>query len=51
MNMEKEWEPNDYQGKREDQIQRNYRILALSIILIWLFFMGLLVYKFINFLF
>ena len=45
--MEKEWNPNDYQGRRRDQVQLNYRILAFSIVVFWLYFMGILVYKFI----
>jgi hypothetical protein len=49
--MEKEWNPNDYQGRREDQYKRNYRILAFLIIVLWLYGMGLLVYELIKFLF
>jgi hypothetical protein len=51
MIMKKNWNPNDYQERREDQVERNYRILAFSIIVFWLYLMGILVYKFINFLF
>ena len=49
--MEKEWNPNDYQGRREDQYKRNYRILAFTIAVLWLYCVGLLVYEFIKLLF
>ena len=49
--MEKEWNPNDYQGRREDQYKRNYRILAFTIAVLWLYCVGVLVYEFIKLLF
>jgi len=49
--MGKDWNLNDFQGRSKNHVERNYRILAFSIIVFWLYLMGILVYKFINFLF
>jgi membrane-bound acyltransferase YfiQ involved in biofilm formation len=47
----KEWKPNDYQGRRRDQVERNYRILGFSIVIGWLFIFFLGLYSLINYIF
>ena len=49
--MKKEWDPNEYQGRSQKKVERNYRVFAISIVLGWLGLFGLLIYKLINFLF
>jgi hypothetical protein len=51
MSMEEKWDPSDHQGRRQDQTQRNYRILAFTIIFMWLYAFGMLLYESISYLF
>jgi len=48
--MEK-WNPNDFQGRSRDQVERNYRILAIILVLGWLFGTGFVLYKIIDYIF
>ena len=47
----KEWNPNDYQGRSRDQVERNYRVFALFLVLSWLFGTAIVLYKIIDYIF
>jgi hypothetical protein len=49
--MEKDWNPNDYQGRSKDQVERNYRVFAILLILTWFVGTGLVLYALINYIF
>jgi hypothetical protein len=49
--MEKDWNPNDFQGRSKDQMERNYRIFAILITLSWLVGTGLVLLKLISYIF
>ena len=51
MSMEEFCDPYGHQGRRQDQTQRNYRILAFTIIIMWLYAFGMLLYESITYLF
>jgi len=41
--MKKDWNPNDFQGRSKDQMERNYRIFAVGT--------GLVLFKLISYIF
>lgn len=47
----KEWNPNDYQGRSRDQVERNYRAFAMFLVLAWLVGTGIVLYKIIDYIF
>ena len=47
----KEWNPNDYQGRSRDQVERNYRAFAIFLALSWLVGTGIVLYKIIDYIF
>ena len=47
----KEWNPNDYQGRSRDHIERNYRVFALFLVLGLLTATGIVLYKIIDYIF
>jgi hypothetical protein len=49
--MEKDWNPNDFQGRSKDKMERNYRIFAILLILTWLVGTGLVLYALIDYIF
>jgi len=49
--MNKELDPNDFQGKSRRQVETSYRILAFCIVAICLVFTWGLVYKIIKMIF
>jgi len=49
--MEKDWNPNDFQGRSKDQVERNYRVFAIFLILSWLIGTGLVLYYIIDYIF
>ena len=49
--MEKEWDPNDYQGRSQKQVENNNKVFGMMVILVGFTIIGILVYKFINLLF
>jgi hypothetical protein len=49
--MEKDWDPNDFQGRSKDQVERNYRVFAIFLVLSWLVVTGLVLYGLINYIF
>lgn len=49
--MEKEWNPNDYQGRSQKQVENNNKVFGFSVILIGISLLGLSIYKFIDLLF
>jgi hypothetical protein len=49
--MEKDWNPNDYQGRSKDQVERNYRVFAILLILTWFVGTGLVLYALIDYIF
>ena len=49
--MEKEWDPNDYQGRSQKQVENNNKVFGMMVILVGVTIIGILVYKFINLLF
>ena len=49
--MEKDWNPNDYQGRSKDQVERNYRVFAILLILTWFVGTGIVLYALINYIF
>ena len=49
--MEKEWNPNDYQGRSQKQVENNNKVFGMMVILVGFTIIGILVYKFINLLF
>jgi hypothetical protein len=49
--MKKNWNPNDYQERREDQVERNYRVFAILLMLTWFVGTGLVLYGLINYIF
>tara|TARA_R110000868_G_scaffold361634_1_gene623647 strand:- start:637 stop:786 length:150 start_codon:yes stop_codon:yes gene_type:complete len=49
--MEKNWNPNDFQGRSKYQVERNYRVFVIFLVLIWLVGAGLVLYDLINYIF
>jgi hypothetical protein len=47
----KEWNPNDYQGRSRDHVERNYRVFALFLVLAWLSGTIIVLYKIIDYIF
>jgi hypothetical protein len=49
--MEKDWNPNDYQGRSKDQVERKYWVFAKLLILTWYVGTGFFLYALINYIF
>ena len=49
--MKEDWNPNDYQGRSKDHVERNYRIFAFILVLGWLVGTGLVLFKLISYIF
>ena len=49
--MKKDWNPNEYQGRSKDHVERNYRIFAFILVLSWLIGTGLVLVKLISYIF
>jgi hypothetical protein len=46
-----DWNSDDFQGRSRDQVERNYRVLAIFIVLSWLVGTGIVLYKIIDYIF
>jgi hypothetical protein len=46
-----DWNPNDYQGRSKDHVERNYKVFALFLVLAWLVGTGIVLYKIIDYIF
>lgn len=46
--MKEEWNPNDFQGRSKDHVQRNYRIFAFLLGLTWFIGTFILIYAIIK---
>jgi hypothetical protein len=46
-----DWNSDDFQGRSRDQVERNYRALAIFIVLSWLVGTGIVLYKIIDYIF
>jgi hypothetical protein len=49
--MEKEWNPNDFQGRSKEQVERNYRVFEIFLVLSWLVGTDLVLFKLIDYIF
>jgi hypothetical protein len=49
--MREDWNSNDFQGRSEDHMKRNYRIFAILLVLTWLVGTGLVLYALIDYIF
>jgi hypothetical protein len=49
--MEKDWNPNDFQGRSKDHVERNYRVFEILLMLTWFVGTGLVLYGLINYIF
>jgi hypothetical protein len=49
--MRKKWNSNDFQGRSEEHMERNYRVFAFLLMLSWLVGTGLVLYALINYIF
>jgi len=49
--MEKEWNPNDFQGRSKEQVERNYRVFEIFLGLSWLVGTALVLFKLIDYIF